>query len=102
MKLHHAALIALGALLAGNAVASEKLAQSSGCMTCHAMDRKAIGPGYKEIAAKYRNEKGAEAKLIQKVKAGGSGVWGPAPMPPNPHVKDEDIKTMVQWILSLK
>lgn len=102
MKLIHAAFVVLGVLSAGAATATEKLAQSSGCMTCHAMDRKAIGPGYKEIAAKYRNEKGAEAKLIQKVKAGGSGVWGPAPMPPNPHVKDDDIKAMVQWILSLK
>lgn len=102
MKLVHAVLIVLGILSAGTAAASEKLAQSSGCMTCHAMDRKAIGPGYKEIAAKYRNDKGAEAKLIQKVKAGGSGVWGPAPMPPNAHVKDEDIKSMVQWILTLK
>jgi cytochrome c len=102
MKLVYAAFVVLGVLSAGTAAATEKLAQSSGCMTCHAMDRKAIGPGYKEIAAKYRNEKGAEAKLIQKVKAGGAGVWGPAPMPPNPHVKEDDIKTMVQWILSLK
>ncbi len=102
MKLLHAASVVLGMLPAVNATASEKLAQSSGCMTCHAMDRKAIGPGYKEIAAKYRNDKSAEAKLIQKVKAGGSGIWGPAPMPPNAHVKDDDIKAMVQWILALK
>ena len=102
MKLVCATVVVLGVLSAGTAAASEKLAQSSGCMTCHAIDRKAIGPGYKEIAAKYRNEKGAEAKLIQKVKAGGSGVWGPAPMPPNAHVKDDDIKSMVQWILTLK
>lgn len=102
MKLLHAALVMLGVLFAGSAAASEKLAQSSGCMTCHAMDRKAIGPGYKEIAAKYRNDKGAEAKLIQKVKTGGSGVWGPAPMPPNAHVKETDIKSIVQWILALQ
>lgn len=102
MKLLYAAFAVLGVLSAGHAAASEKLAQSSGCMTCHAMDRKAIGPGYKEIAAKYRNDKSAEAKLIQKVKAGGSGVWGPAPMPPNAHVKEADIKALVQWILALK
>lgn len=102
MKLVYAAFVVSGVLSAGTAAATEKLALSSGCMTCHAMDRKAIGPGYKEIAAKYRNEKGAEAKMIQKVKSGGSGVWGQAPMPPNPHVKDDDIKAIVQWILSLK
>jgi cytochrome c551/c552 len=83
MKLVYAASIVLGVLSAGSVAATEKLAQSSG-------------------AAKYRNDKGAEAKLIQKVKAGGSGVWGPAPMPPNAHVKEEDIKSMVQWILTLK
>lgn len=102
MKFVFAMLFALGALAAGNAAASEKLAQSSGCMTCHAIDRKAIGPGYKEIAARYRNDKSAEAKLVKKVKAGGSGVWGPAPMPPNAHVKEDDIKTIVTWILTLK
>jgi cytochrome c len=102
MKFLFAVLFALGVLAAGNATASEKLAQSSGCMTCHAIDRKAIGPGYKEIAAKYRNDKGAEAKLVKKVKTGGSGVWGPAPMPPNAHVKEEDIKAIVAWILTLK
>jgi len=102
MKLVFAASVVLGMLSAVNAAASEKLAQSNGCMTCHAMDRKAIGPSYKEIADKYRNDKGAEAKLVQKVKTGGSGVWGPAPMPPNAHVKEADIKAMVQWILALK
>ncbi len=102
MKFLFALLFALGVLAAGNAAASEKLAQSSGCMTCHAIDRKAIGPGYKEIAAKYRNDKSAEAKLVKKVKTGGSGVWGPAPMPPNAHVKEDDIKAIVSWILTLK
>jgi cytochrome c len=84
------------------AIANEKLAQANGCMTCHGLDKKVIGPSYKEVAAKYRNDKGAEAALVKKVKAGGKGVWGETPMPPNAHVKDEDIKTMVQWILSLK
>ena len=94
--------VVAGLMLAGGAGANEKLAQSSGCMTCHGVDKKVIGPGFKEIATKYRNDKGAEAALIKKVKAGGKGVWGEIPMPPNAHVKDEDIKTMVQWILSLK
>jgi cytochrome c len=86
----------------GSVHADEKLAQSSGCMTCHAIDKKVIGPSFKEIAAKYRNDKTAEAALFKKVKAGGKGVWGETPMPPNAHVKDEDIKTLVHWILSLK
>ena len=71
-------------------------------MTCHAIDKKVIGPTYKEVAAKYRGDKSAEAGVFKKVKAGSKGVWGDMPMPPNAHVKDEDIKTLVQWILSLK
>lgn len=102
MKFIYAALIALGTVTAGNVAASEKLAQSSGCMTCHAIDRKVIGPSYKDVAAKYRNDKGAEAQLIKKVKTGGSGVWGTIPMPPNAHVKEDSIKSIVHWILELK
>ena len=94
--------ISAGLLAAGSAVASDKLAQSSGCMTCHAIDKKVIGPGFKEIAAKYKNDKNAESRLAQKVKAGGSGVWGTIPMPPNAHVKESDIKTLVHWILTQK
>ncbi len=102
MKFVFATLAAIGILVAGNTAASEKIAQSSGCMTCHAIDRKVIGPSYKEIAAKYRNDKAAEASLVKKVKAGGAGVWGAIPMPPNAHVKDDDIKAVVQWMLTLK
>ena len=102
MKFLFALLFALGVLAAGNAAASEKLAQSSGCMTCHAIDKKTIGPSFKDVAAKYRSDKSAEADLVKKVKAGGSGVWGPTPMPPNAHVKEDDIKAMVTWMLTLK
>jgi cytochrome c len=87
---------------AADPTAAEALAKNSGCFACHAADKKLVGPGYKEIADRYRNEKGAEATLIKKVKDGGKGVWGDIPMAPNAHVKDEDIKTMVQWILSIK
>ena len=81
---------------------AEALAQKSGCLLCHGVDKKVIGPAYKEVAAKYKGDKTAEAKLVQKVKAGGGGVWGEMPMPPNsPQVKDDDIKTIVQWVLSL-
>ena len=85
-----------------DANAGEALAKSSGCFACHTLDKKLVGPGYREIADRYRKEKGAEANLIEKVKVGGKGVWGDIPMPPNAHVKDADIKTMVQWILSIK
>jgi cytochrome c len=88
--------------LAGTAHANEKLAQASGCMVCHGIDKKVIGPSYKEIAAKYGKDKGAEGALFKKVKAGGKGVWGEIPMPPNAHVKDEDITTLVKWILTQK
>ena len=97
-----ACALAAAFVLAGSVHANEKLAQSSGCMTCHHAEKKVIGPSYKDVAAKYRNDKGAEAALIKKVKGGGKGVWGEMAMPPNPHIKDEDIKTMVQWILATK
>ena len=91
-------------LLAGQANADDgakALAQKSGCLACHSVEQKVLGPAYKDVAAKYKG-KDMEAKLIAKVKAGGSGVWGPIPMPANsPQVKDEDIKTIVHWILSL-
>lgn len=76
------------------------LARKNACMSCHAEDKKIVGPAYKDVAAKYKNDKTAEAKLIKKVKQGGSGVWGPVPMPPNPQVKDEDAKTLVRWVLA--
>jgi len=88
--------------LTGAAYANEKLLQASGCTACHSVDKKLVGPAYKDVAAKYRGNKSAEANLIKKVKAGGKGNWGDIPMPPNGHVKDEDIKTLVQWILLLK
>lgn len=87
---------------AGNALASEALAKKHNCLTCHAVDKKLIGPGYSEIAAKYKGDAGAEAKLIAKVKNGGAGTWGQVPMPPNASVPDADIKTLVKWVLSTK
>ena len=85
------------------ALANEELAKKNGCMACHQIDKRVVGPSYKEVAAKYRGDKTAEAKLIDKVKKGGVGVWGQVPMPPNtPLVKDEDVKALVKWVLSLK
>jgi cytochrome c len=84
------------------ALANEELAKKSGCLACHAVDKRVVGPSYKEVAAKYKGDKDAEAKLIKKVKEGGVGAWGQVPMPPNNTVKDEDIKTLVKWVLSQK
>lgn len=101
MGIATAAVISMGA---GSAVAADSglsLAQKNACMSCHSVDKKIVGPAYKDVAAKYKGDKGAEAKLIEKVKRGGAGVWGQVPMPPNPQVKDADLKTIVSWILSL-
>jgi cytochrome c5 len=82
--------------------AGEALMQKDGCAACHGVDKKIVGPAYQDVAAKYKGDAGALAKLVQKVKAGGSGVWGQIPMPPNPNVPDDDIKALVSWILALK
>jgi len=97
-----AAATLAGGANAADAKAAEALAKTSGCLACHTVDKKLIGPSYKDIANKYRKDKGAEANLVKKVKAGGKGAWGDVPMPPNAHVKDDDIKAIVKWILSLK
>lgn len=97
-----ALLAAAAAIAALPALANEELAKKNACTACHAIDKKMVGPAYKEVAKKYAGDKGAEAKLAEKVKKGGSGVWGQVPMPPNASVKDEDVKALVKWILSLK
>lgn len=86
------------AMASAPALAGKDLAAKSGCLTCHAVDKKLIGPAFKDIANKYKASD--ETMLIAKVKAGGKGVWGPIPMPPNVAVKDEDIKTLVSWIIA--
>ena len=75
------------------------LANEKGCMACHGVANKIVGPAYTDIAAKYKGQTDAEANLTAKVKAGGQGVWGAVPMPPQGHVKDEEIKQIVKWIL---
>ena len=97
-----ASAVTLSLLLASGAQADEKLAQANGCMTCHQIEKKVLGPGYKEVAAKYSGNAGAQALLVKKVKDGGKGVWGEMVMPPNAHVKDADIAAIVKWILSQK
>lgn len=76
------------------------MANKNGCMACHGVNNKIVGPGFNEIIAKYKGQADAEDRLVAKVKAGGQGVWGSIPMPPNAHISDADLKTLVQWILS--
>jgi cytochrome c len=104
MKIAALVLALLGLAVAGvaNAAPGEDLIKKSGCTACHQNDKKLVGPAYQDVAAKYKGDAGAAAKLAAKVKAGGSGVWGPVPMPPHPQIKDEDIKTMIGYVLSLK
>ena len=90
---------AAAAALASPAWASEELAKKHNCLTCHSVDKKSVGPAYKDIAKKYKGQGDAVAKLSEKVKKGGQGVWGPVPMPPNAAVPDADIKTLVEWVL---
>jgi cytochrome c len=82
--------------------AAEALMKKNNCAVCHAVDKKVVGPAFVDVAAKYRGDKDAVAKLSKKVKEGSSGVWGPIPMPPNSTTSDADIKELVTWILSLK
>ena len=82
--------------------AADELMKKAGCSACHAVDKKVIGPGYQEVAAKYKGDAKAAATLADKVKKGGVGVWGQIPMPPNAQVSDADIKELVAWILTLK
>ena len=90
------------AFTAASARADLAMAKKYNCLACHAVDHKVLGPAYKDVAKKYAGQKGAEAKLVQKVEKGGAGVWGNIPMPPNSSVPDADVKALVKWILSLK
>ena len=77
-----------------------KLATSNGCMACHGVSNKIVGPAYTDVAAKYKGQADAVEVLVAKVKNGGKGAWGAIPMPPQGHVADEDITRLVNWILS--
>lgn len=90
------------AVLASPAMADLQMAAKNGCTACHSVDNKLVGPAWKDVAVKYRGDKSASARLFAKIKNGGSGVWGPVPMPPNAQVSDADIKALVKWILALK
>ncbi len=94
-------IAATASLVAAPVLANEDLLKKHACTACHSIDKKLVGPGYKEVSAKYKGQKDAAAKIADKVKKGGQGVWGPIPMPPNPNVSDADVNAMVKFILAL-
>ena len=98
------ALFALAALaaVAAPAMADQALATAKNCMACHAVDKKLVGPAYKDVAAKYAGQKDAVDKLALKIMKGGSGVWGPVPMPANAQVNEAEAKKLAAWVLTLK
>lgn len=98
------ALLAALYFSAGNAQADAAAASATaakyGCLGCHGVANKVVGPGFREVADKYKADKGAEGALIAKVRAGGMGTWGQIPMPPQAGPKDDELKAIVGWILA--
>ena len=94
--------LAMTLAVAAPALADQALATAKNCMACHATDKKLVGPSFKDVAAKYANDKAAPEKLAAKVRAGGVGVWGQIPMPANPQVTDAEAATLVKWIMTVK
>ena len=97
-----AAAVAALAATPARAQNVDELLKKYACLSCHALDKKLVGPSYKEVAAKYRGQAGADKILAEKVKKGGVGNWGQIPMPPNATVPDGDLNAMVKWVLSQK
>jgi len=95
-------MMAVSALVSTSAFAQADLAKAKNCMACHAVGTKLVGPAYKDVAAKYAGQKGAEDKLVQKVMKGGAGAWGPVPMPANPQVSEAEARSLVKWVLAQK
>jgi len=95
-------IAAAAALLASPAWADAQLANKKNCLACHQVDKKLVGPAYKDVAAKYAGDKEAADKLAQKIMKGGSGVWGPVPMPANPQVSEAEAKQLAAWVLLQK
>ena len=94
--------LAMALSVAAPAMADEALAKSKNCMACHAIDKKLVGPAYKDVAKKYAGQKDAEATLVTHVMKGSKGVWGPVPMPANANVNEAEAKQLVTWVMSLK
>lgn len=105
MKLIPLSLAAVAALLSApasafDAAAAKALASKSACMACHAVDRKLVGPSYKDVAAKHKGQADALEKVAARIKSGGSGMYGPVPMPAQPNLKDDELKLLAAWILA--
>ena len=98
MKLIFAA-VAFSAVMSVPAFASMDMAKKNACMACHAVDKKLVGPSYQDVAKKYAGQADAEAALAKSIKAGGSGKWGPIPMPPQAQLSDADAKALAAWVL---
>jgi cytochrome c len=96
------ASMAAGLAVSTPALADLQLATAKNCMACHAIDKKLVGPSYKDVAAKYAGQKDAADKLAAKIIKGGSGVWGPVPMPANAQVNPEEAKKLAAWVLATK
>ena len=94
--------LALTVSVAAPALADQALATAKNCMACHAVDKKLVGPSYKDVAAKYAGQKDAVDKLAAKIIKGGAGVWGPVPMPANAQVNDAEAKKLAAWVLTQK
>jgi cytochrome c len=105
MNLKHM-MLALAALMVANgaqamdAAAAKALASKSSCMGCHAVDKKLVGPSYKDVAAKHKGQSGAVEKVAARIQSGGSGMYGPIPMPAQPNLKPDELKLLAQWILA--
>ena len=86
--------------LAQDAAAAKALASKNACLACHAVDKKLVGPAYKDVAAKHKGQADALAKVSARIKSGGSGMYGPVPMPAQPNLKDEEVRVLAAWILA--
>ncbi len=102
MNRTHIGVFALALGFSGIAAADLQLAQAQGCLGCHQVDKKVVGPAWKDVAARYKDDKGAEAKLLKKVREGGKGNWGDIVQPPNTTTSDADLQKLVKFVLSLK
>ena len=105
MKFTHIVLAAAAVLAASganalDAAAAKALASKSACLACHAADKKLVGPAYKDVAAKHKGQADAVTKVAARIKSGGSGIYGPVPMPPQPNLKDDALKLLAEWVLA--
>jgi cytochrome c len=105
MSIRNMVILSVGLFLAGNALAEDvpALLKKGNCVSCHEVDKKKVGPAFKEVAAKYKDDKAVQANLEARVRSGGKGNWGKIPMPATAKtLSDDDIKAIVKWVVALK